>query len=730
MRVLATFACIVCCAATNATSASEYSFMPLGAVNGDYISSIAAAVSADGSVIVGTRRSVNGSEAFRWTAAEGMAGLGDLPGGIFDSVAHGVSADGSVITGWSTSANGQEAFRWTAAEGMRGLGDLAGGDFKSHALEVSADGSVIVGSGTSTNNASIAFRWTEAEGMRRIADAPIARSAPGEAWGVSADGSVVVGEGNAPHEWAFRWTAAGGSESLGDMGFARAVSADGSVVVGAGPGIRHGGSGISAQAYRWTRADGAIGLGDLPGDPYYSDAYGVSADGSVVVGRAWLDAAYWTEDLGLLSLPDYLLSQGVANLSGWRVEVAAAVSADGRTVVGYGKNASGAQQAWAAVVAEPSKWRQDSDGVWSDAANWPRDVPNRAGATAVFSHVNTAPRTVTTDRPITVGYLGLNSANSYAIAGDNTITLDDQEGHVHLNVGRGTHTISAPITLADNAVVNVLYPESRLAIRAGVNGAGMNMTKAGAGTLTVNQINAAGLTIDSGTVVLSPNEPSEVSVFGTLALSGSPFAPTARLDLNGAAVIDYSGRSPANLIGQLLLMGRGGPGRDNGDWTGTSGITSSAAAAVNVRGHSRAIGFADNSTMPLGPLSTFRGRALDETSILMAYTRAGDANLDGLVNDDDVTIVGAMYNLGFGPRSWATGDFNYDFRVDDEDVTILGVFYDPAAEPLLIPESLIGPPAEPGANGVAALPEPGSVALLVTGLVGILVALRVRRKSR
>jgi hypothetical protein len=66
---------------------------------------------------------------------------------------------------------------------------------------------------------------------------------------------------------------------------------------------------------------------------------------------------------------------------------------------------------------------------------------------------------------------------------------------------------------------------------------------------------------------------------------------------------------------------------------------------------------------------------------------------------------------------------------------LLGVFYDPTAPAL-------APPAEPGANavaganaeagavGVAAVPEPGSVALLVTGLGGILLAQRVRRKSR
>jgi hypothetical protein len=50
--------------------------------------------------------------------------------------------------------------------------------------------------------------------------------------------------------------------------------------------------------------------------------------------------------------------------------------------------------------------------------------------------------------------------------------------------------------------------------------------------------------------------------------------------------------------------------------------------------------------MPLGPLTTFRGQPVDGTAILLAFARSGDANLDGMVNDDDVTIVGAAYAPG------------------------------------------------------------------------------------
>jgi probable HAF family extracellular repeat protein len=66
--------------------------------------------------------------------AASFQGLGDLPGVVSLALATGVSADGSVVVGNSQSANGLEAFRWTQATGMVGLGDLPGGDFRSQKL--------------------------------------------------------------------------------------------------------------------------------------------------------------------------------------------------------------------------------------------------------------------------------------------------------------------------------------------------------------------------------------------------------------------------------------------------------------------------------------------------------------------------------------------------------------------------------------------------------------------
>jgi hypothetical protein len=123
-------------------------------------------------------------------------------------------------------------------------------------------------------------------------------------------------------------------------------------------------------------------------------------------------------------------------------------------------------------------------------------------------------------------------------------------------------------------------------------------------------------------------------------------------------------------------LGRGGSGF-GATWSG-NGIASSTAAEANaIEPEVWSVGYAENAALPLGAYTSFRGVAVDETAVLIAYMRTGDANLDGVVNDDDVTIVGANYAPGVVNANWALGDFDYNGFVGDDDVTLLGAFYEP-----------------------------------------------------
>ncbi|MEX2139344.1 MAG: PEP-CTERM sorting domain-containing protein [Pirellulales bacterium] len=361
----------------------------------------------------------------------------------------------------------------------------------------------------------------------------------------------------------------------------------------------------------------------------------------------------------------------------------------------------------------PQGWKIDSNGNWSAAANWTGGIPNGTFAQAKFGSVITAPRVVTVNTPVTVARIDFDNTKAYTIGGSNPLTLETTTGDAEINVVSGSHTIGAPLTLADNTVVNVAPAASNLSITAMAT-SGVNVTKAGAGTLTVNNLRAAGLAVNEGTVAVAANGTNAgTSVVGALSIAGGA-TPTAKFDLvNNAAAIDYTGTSPVATVRQQILAGRGSAGL-SATWTGL-GITSSAAAAEP---QSRSVGYAENSALPLGPYTTFRGQPVDDTSVLMAYTRTGDANLDGVVNDDDVTIVGATYAPGVPQPHWALGDFDYNGFVDDDDVTLLGVFYNPGALPLAAPVAATA--------GTAPVPEPASWLLIALG--GLTAGLFGRRR--
>ncbi|MFQ5422635.1 MAG: PEP-CTERM sorting domain-containing protein [Phycisphaerae bacterium] len=352
------------------TAAWAQSFTDLGNLSsGPPIGSGALGVSADGTTAVGWSFVNNSAlnEAWRWTAATGMVGLGDLPGGIADGQAFGASLDGSVVVGVGSNALGfdNEGWRWTAAGGMVGLGDFPGGSFQSRAIAVSDDGSVVVGSGAMTQG-TVAFRWTAAGGMVSLGDLP-GGTFFSSATGVSGDGSVVVGlsDGASGLE-AFRWTAATGMVGLGDLpggifdsrGFV--VSADGAVVAGQATGP------AGVELFRWTAATGMVGLGSLPGTPSLVVPEGATADGSTIVGQnrgtGGIEAFIWDATNGMRRVQDALVADFGLNLTGWSLSDAGDISDNGLVIVGSGVNPQQQATAWRADLAgAPSCTRGDVD---------------------------------------------------------------------------------------------------------------------------------------------------------------------------------------------------------------------------------------------------------------------------------------------------------------------------------------------------------------------------------
>ena len=117
------------------------------------------------------------------------------------------------------------------------------------------------------------------------------------------------------------------------------------------------------------------------------------------------------------------------------------------------------------IITRPdNSWNVNSNGNWSSAANWTIGVPNSAERWQSSAAIITAPRTVTVDVPITVGRIVFENANAYTIAGTNAVTLDATSGDALINVASGSHTISAPVALADNTVITVSPANSNLSL--------------------------------------------------------------------------------------------------------------------------------------------------------------------------------------------------------------------------------------------------------------------------
>ena len=363
-----TFPALGCCFACFAlsvltlqggASAAEPSFTPIGDFPGGGFSSSANAVSPNGSEVVGSSSiTTSAYEALRWTRAGGAVGLGYLPGGDFSS-ANSISGDGSVVVGEGNVAprsSLRQAFRWTATSGMLGLGYLPGIGRSSVAYEVSPNGNTVVGY-SSSSAGSQAFRWTESAGMVGLGILP--GYASSDARGVSDDGDVVVGTSTASGQSrGFRWTPSAGMTPLAPLpgdaqSVASRVSADGRVTVGwsqAGIGEYH--------AVRWLEDGIAQSLGpvvgasgDVPG--IAQKAISISADGSTIVGGASTGTFIWDEAHGARDLKTILTRDHGLDLTGWFLILPEDVSADGGTIVGFGRNPSYEAEGFVAAIPVP-----------------------------------------------------------------------------------------------------------------------------------------------------------------------------------------------------------------------------------------------------------------------------------------------------------------------------------------------------------------------------------------
>ena len=303
---------------------------------------------------------------------------------------------------------------------------------------------------------------------------------------------------------------------------------------------------------------------------------------------------------------------------------------------------------------------------------------------------------------VTGGTVGANTTSSLGSGvATNTVVLD---GGTIKSLG----TITSPNTrtVQVNAGGGTIDTVTTTVSFAGAfTGAG-NLTKMGAGTLTMTGTNSYGgsTIVNAGTLIMSGSNAfggaavvnggtlnlTGPSTWNTTALASAQTATNGSVVNGGRLIFNYAGtvaNDPATAVQTALTTGF-----NQGTRFSTS-LVRTTNAVDNLHG----LGWTDNATV-----------------VTVAYTYYGDADLSGSVNITDFNTLAANY--GATGATWQKGDFNYDGVVNLLDLNSIATNF--GATPAL---DLL-----PAATPLGALvPEPASIGLIALG-----AGLMTRRRRR
>lgn len=367
-------------------------------------------------------------------------------------------------------------------------------------------------------------------------------------------------------------------------------------------------------------------------------------------------------------------------------------------------------------------------------------VFNRSGSITFASQI-TGSGSVSTLGSGTVTFTG-----SHTYAGITTISA----GTLQIGNGGATGSVSGAINNNANLIFN---RAGLLSISAAITGSGQ-VTQQGTGTVVLSGMTRSssytgGTTINGGRLEMNviPSTTSVHIVGGSLAVGASDadgagpgvqgsanavsrivrmtIGASGKLDLtNNALVIPATGTLGGSTISvdslrAALIAGRGGVGTGAATWDGAGGIVTSSFNFDETAGSLGYIWNGDPNLLP-GTIDSVNGFNVTDSDYIVKFTSGADSNLDGLVEDTDVAVIGLTYDNGATTgHHWYEGDYNYDGKVSDDDIAILGLSYAPGAAALS--PLYYAPLAEQVQSGVSGgvanvVPEPGLLGVL--GLLG------------
>jgi hypothetical protein len=150
-------------------------------------------------------------------------------------------------------------------------------------------------------------------------------------------------------------------------------------------------------------------------------------------------------------------------------------------------------------------------------------------------------------------------------------------------------------------------------------------------------------------------------VSGAASLMGGPGRVIVARSISVAGSIDLHDN---NLVIDYPDGGESPLGSWNGSaYTGVSALVAGGKIITSLEDTLHTLGVTEASG------GTFFDESVDASAVIVKFTYAGDATLDGKLNIDDYTRID--FGIAAGIDGWSNGDFNRDGKINIDDYVIL-----------------------------------------------------------